>query len=164
MNWLNDQQGYFKYKWSLYSAGHANLDLSKPCAKEDMVRHRDRKNTLLLGDSGGFQIAKGRWEGNWKDPNDRATSKKRRQVLQWLEGTSDYAMTLDIPTWIIHDKTAGEKTGIHTYEDAVNTTQYNNEYFIKNRTGETKFLNVLQGSNHQEADQWYELMKKYCDP
>ena len=164
MNWLNDQQGYFKYKWSLYSAGHANLDLSKPCAKEDMVRHRDRKNTLLLGDSGGFQIAKGRWEGNWKDPNDKATSKKRKQVLEWLEGTADYSMTLDIPTWIIHDKNAGAKTGIQTYEDAVNTTQYNNEYFIKNRTGQTKFLNVLQGSNHQEADQWYELMKKYCDP
>ena len=29
MNWLNSQEGLFPYKWSLYSAGHANLDLSK---------------------------------------------------------------------------------------------------------------------------------------
>ena len=33
-----------------------------------MVRNRDRANTWLLGDSGGFQIGKGVWEGDWKDP------------------------------------------------------------------------------------------------
>jgi hypothetical protein len=29
MNWLNDHKGLFPYKWSLYSGGHANLDLNK---------------------------------------------------------------------------------------------------------------------------------------
>ena len=29
MNWLNSRQGLFPYKWSLYSGGHANLDLIK---------------------------------------------------------------------------------------------------------------------------------------
>jgi hypothetical protein len=62
MNWLNAQKALFPYKWSLYSGGHANLDLTKPDMSEDMVRDRD-PNTLMLGDSGGFQIAKGLWEG-----------------------------------------------------------------------------------------------------
>jgi hypothetical protein len=35
---------------------------------------------------------------------------------------------------------------------------------MKNRTGACKFLNVLQGENHTEADDWYDRMKKYCDP
>jgi hypothetical protein len=35
---------------------------------------------------------------------------------------------------------------------------------MKNRTGRCKFLNVLQGENHTEADDWYDRMKKYCDP
>ena len=35
---------------------------------------------------------------------------------------------------------------------------------MKNRIGSCKFLNVLQGENHTEADDWYERMKKYCDP
>ena len=168
MNWLNADQGYFTYKWSLYSAGHANLDLAKHDPSEDMVRNRDRNNTLILGDSGGFQIAKGVWEGDWKNPADPKSSKKREQVLKWLDGIADYGMTLDIPTWLIHDKVAAAKTGIHTYDQAVATTHYNNEYFVKHRkgvdNGGCKFLNVLQGSNHGEADAWYEEMKKYCDP
>jgi len=72
MNWLNKQESYFYYPWSLYSAGHANLHLTKFDASEDMVRNRDRANTLLLGDSGGFQIATGVWEGEWRDPNSQA--------------------------------------------------------------------------------------------
>jgi hypothetical protein len=27
MNWLNSQKALFPYRWSLYSGGHANLDL-----------------------------------------------------------------------------------------------------------------------------------------
>jgi hypothetical protein len=164
LNYLNKDAGYFHYKWSLYSAGHANLDLNKDDPKENMIRKRDRENTLVVGDSGGFQIARGVWEGNWKDPTDRLSEKRRKAVLSWLDGISDYAMTLDIPTWIIHDKVAGKKVGIDTYADCLNTTAYNNEYFIRNRNGGTKFLNVLQGSNHAEADHWYSHVKKYCDP
>lgn len=69
MNWLNPSKSMFEYKWSLYSAGHADLDVNKDVAKELMVRDRDRQNSWLLGDSGGFQIGKGVWEGDWKDPN-----------------------------------------------------------------------------------------------
>ena len=29
MNFLNEEQGYFTYKYGLYSAGHAQLDLQK---------------------------------------------------------------------------------------------------------------------------------------
>ena len=68
LNWLNSQKALFPYKWSLYSGGHANLDLTKQDWSEDMVRTRE-SGTFVLGDSGGFQIAKGLWEGEWRDPN-----------------------------------------------------------------------------------------------
>jgi hypothetical protein len=168
MNWLNDQKGLFPYKWSLYSGGHANLDLTKQDWSEDMVRNRD-PNTLILGDSGGFQIAKGLWEGDWKAGSGcPKAQKKRDSVLKWLDGVANYGMILDIPTWVIHDKKASEACGITTYEEAVAATKFNNDYFMKHRkgvkNGGAKFLNVLQGSNHGEADKWYELMKDYCDP
>ena len=35
---------------------------------------------------------------------------------------------------------------------------------MKNRNGNCKFLNVLQGENFQQADDWYAQMKDYCDP
>jgi hypothetical protein len=168
MNWLNDQKGLFPYKWSLYSGGHANLDLTKQDWSEDMVRNRD-PNTLILGDSGGFQIAKGLWEGDWKaNSGCPKAQKKRDAVLKWLDGVANYGMILDIPTWVIHDKKASAACGITTYEEAVAATKFNNDYFMKHRkgvkNGGAKFLNVLQGSNHGEADKWYELMKDYCDP
>ena len=67
LNWLNAQESLFPYRWSLYSAGHADIDITKDSPKEDMIRNRDT-NSFLLGDSGGFQIAKGVWEGDWANP------------------------------------------------------------------------------------------------
>jgi hypothetical protein len=168
MNWLNSQKALFPYKWSLYSGGHANLDLNKQDWSEDMVRNRE-PGTFMLGDSGGFQIAKGLWEGDWKaNSGCPKAQKKREAVLKWLDGISDYAMTLDIPTWVIHDKHASEKCQISTLQEAVDATKYNNEYFMKHRKGKnnggTRILNVLQGANHTDADRWYDIMKHYCDP
>jgi hypothetical protein len=168
LNWLNDAKGLFPYRWSLYSGGHANLDLNKQDWSEDMVRDRD-PNTVMLGDSGGFQIAKGLWEGDWKAGSGCPKAQKKREaVLKWLDGIADYGMILDIPTWVVHDEKASRACGITTHEEAVNATKYNNEYFMANRrgvkNGGVKFLNVLQGANHAEADDWYETMKEYCDP
>ena len=168
MNWLDDQKALFPYKWSLYSGGHANLDLNKQDWSEDMVRNRD-PNTLILGDSGGFQIAKGLWEGDWKAGSGcPKAQKKREQVLAWLDGIADYGMTLDIPTWVIHDQNASDKCGIKTLPEAVNATKFNNDFYMANRkgikNGGMKVLNVLQGANHDDAERWYDTMKHYCDP
>ena len=168
MNWLNDQKGLFPYKWSLYSGGHANLDLNKQDWSEDMVRNRD-PNTLMLGDSGGFQIAKGLWEGDWKaNSGCKKAETKRKAVLTWLDSVSNYCMTLDIPTWVIHDQKASDACQIKTLQQAIDATKFNNEYFMVNRKGKanggTKILNVLQGDNHKNADDWYKIMKEYCDP
>lgn len=163
LNWLNPQKGLFPYRWSLYSAGHANLDLSKQDPKEDMIRNRD-PNTVMLADSGGFQIAKGVWPGRWADFTDKKSEAQREKVLKWQMGIATYGMTMDIPTWTFRDPEAAKLCGIFSYEDAVNATKYNNDYWVANRYGETKILNVLQGGNHAEADHWYDLMKDYCDP
>ena len=164
MNWLNKDQSLFQYQWSLYSAGHAELDVNKEAPKEDMIRNRDRDNTWILGDSGGFQIGKGVWEGDWKDPTCPKAQKKRESVLSWMDAYMDYGMILDIPAWVARSPKGQKATGISTYEEACKATEINNEYFMKHRSGACKFLNVLQGENHTEADDWYERMKKFCDP
>jgi hypothetical protein len=168
MNWLNSQKALFPYKWSLYSGGHANLDLNKQDWSEDMVRNRE-PGTFILGDSGGFQIAKGLWEGDWKANSGCPKAQKKRElILNWLDNVADYGMILDIPTWVIHDKKASAACQITTLQEAVDATKYNNEYFMRHRkgvaNGGAKFLNVLQGDNHTSADAWYDTMKEYCDP
>lgn len=80
LNWLNSTKALFPYKWSLYSGGHANLDLAKQDWSEDMVRSREA-GTFILGDSGGFQIAKGLWEGDWRDPNSQEVQDKLAELI-----------------------------------------------------------------------------------
>jgi hypothetical protein len=84
-NWLNSQQALFPYRWSLYSGGHANLDLAKEDPSEDMVRKRE-PGTFMLGDSGGFQIAKGLWEGEWRDPTSSEVQQKLKDLA--AQGTT----------------------------------------------------------------------------
>ena len=168
MNWLNSSKGLFPYKWSLYSGGHADLDLTRSNASEDMLRQREQ-GSVLVGDSGGFQIAKGLWEGDWKANSGCAKAQSKREaVLKWLDNISDYGMGLDIPTWIVKRPDAMKATQISTHDEAVNATKFNMEYFIKHRkgikNGGARFLNVLQGANHTEAEDWYQIMKQYCDP
>jgi hypothetical protein len=214
LNYLEPDKGQFYYRWCLYSAGHANLDLTKKDETEDMFRNRDRSTSWVLGDSGGFQIGKGVWEGEWRDPTgpevaakwaevnalgvelvpqlyptgDPKTDKngnpkytkvdhpklyqakldaaqlKREQVLKWMDALMDYGMVLDIPAWVERSPVGRAATGIESYQQAVEATKYNNEFFIKHRTGACKFLNVLQGENHGQADDWYQQMKDFCDP
>ena len=214
LNYLDPDNGLFYYNWCLYSAGHANLDLTKQDDSEDMFRNRDRSTSWVLGDSGGFQIGKGVWEGEWRDPNsievqtkmqecialgietvpvidptgapvldkngnpkttkvDRvkeykarldAAQKKRELVLTWMDALMDYGMVLDIPAWVCRSSEGKKATGIEDYSQAVAATKFNNEYFIKNRNGNCKFLNVLQGESHDQAEDWYQQMKDFCDP
>jgi hypothetical protein len=215
LNFLDPVNGLFNFDHCLYSAGHANLDLNKNDDRESMFRNRDRTNSWVLGDSGGFQIGKGVWEGEWKDPTgpevaalmadavakgielvpiidpvtgnpktDKkraikyskidhvkvyqakldAAQKKREQVLTWMDALMDYGMVLDIPAWVGRSPIGAKNSGVKDYDQAVMATKYNNEYFIKNRTGACKFLNVLQGEHHGQADDWYNKMKDFCDP
>jgi hypothetical protein len=81
-----------------------------------------------------------------------------------MDAYMDRGMILDIPAWVARSPAGRKATGINTYIEAVQGTYINNDYFMKNRTGACKFLNVLQGENHADADDWYDRMKKYCDP
>jgi hypothetical protein len=163
LNYLEPDKGAFYYDHCLYSAGHANLDLNKYDESEDMFRNRNRSTSWVLGDSGGFQIGKGVWPADWKDPNCPKAQKKRQQVLTWMDTLMDYGMCLDIPAWVARSPAGRAATGINSYIEAVQGTYINNDWFVNNRNGNCKFLNVLQGENHADADDWYDRMKKYCD-
>jgi hypothetical protein len=158
MNFLNEEQAYFKYKWGLYSAGHAQLNLAKADESDSMVQERDRDRTFILGDSGGFQIIKGVIQCDWK--NFKTDDSLRTTIMNWLEHTADYSMILDIPT-LAAEPTFRERTGITSFNECLDYTNFNVEWFVKNRQGKTKYLNVMQGRNWAEAEYWYENMKHH---
>ena len=163
MNFLNAEDGYFTYKYGLYSAGHAQLDLTKSMTQESMIQQRDRDNTMILGDSGGYQIGKGVLKFDWLDFEGKAANKTRQSILEWLEVTADWSMMLDVPTWAC-DHIHSPKTGLKTFADCLEKTRFNNDYFLQNRLGQTKWLNVLQGGDWDTAEKWYQGVKEFSDP
>ena len=88
LNFLNEEEGYFTYKYGLYSAGHAQLDLDKTMRMDSMVQERDRNRTMILGDSGGYQVGKGVLKFDWLDFEGKAANKVRDDILNWLELTA----------------------------------------------------------------------------
>ena len=163
MNFLNADQGYFTYKYALYSAGHAQLDLEKSMVQESMIQDRDRSNTMILGDSGGYQIGKGVLKFDWLNFEGAEANKTRKKILEWLELTADWSMMLDVPTWAC-DHIHSPKTGLKTFEDCLDKTRFNNDYFLQNRLGQTKWLNVLQGGDWDTAEKWYRGVVEFSDP
>ena len=104
MNFLNADQGYFTYKYALYSAGHAQLDLEKSMTQESMIQDRDRPNTMILGDSGGYQIGKGVLKFDWLNFEGVEATKTRQKLLEWLDLDNKTIDIYDVTEFIPYPK------------------------------------------------------------
>lgn len=161
------QHAPYHYRWALYSAGHAHLDVASAKQKEHMIHERDRSRTTLIGDSSGFQVAKGTGHFKNVDWNDFAGpggDQIRAAILEWLESTADWSMTFDVPA-LSAEPPFNAKTGLSSFQDTLDYTLLNLEYFVQNRTpGRTRFLNVLSGSTSVNSRTWYDAVTPYSDP
>jgi len=166
LNFL-DENSYYYYPFGLYSAGHAQLDLDKTDIHEAMIQKRDRSKTVILGDSGGFQIAKGVIKLDWEDainPTSNAREALCEKMLRWLEYTADWSMTLDFPAFAAIPP-YNKKTGLTDVQQTIDMSLYNLDYFIRNRVpGATKFLNVLSGADEKSSQDWFDLVVPFSDP
>lgn len=101
------------------------------------------KDNLVMGDSGGYQIASGamKWD-----------IKHRDRIFKWLEENTDIAMNLDIPPRL---KYQGQ------YGECLQISKENFKYFSDNQTGATKFMNVIQGDDEHTYMNWYNEVKDF---
>lgn len=164
LNFLDPDNSYFTYKYGLYSAGHAERNLTKCDDREPMIHKRDRNRTVLVGDSGGFQIATGVIKLDWAKVMTSEGDKLREEILRYLEHTADWSMTLDVPAFAALPP-LNAKTGLNSFDDCLDVTIYNLDYFMKNRVpGATKFLNVMSGSDSENSKTWYDAVKAFSMP
>ena len=147
LNFLDPTNSLMRLSHAMSSAGQA-LNQKKPC----IVSTRDRSSTLIVGDSGGYQIASGRL--------DIDGDKDRLRILRWLETNADVAMTLDVPTGPVLTNPSFYK--YKSSAACLKDTLANLAFFDANRKKpETRFLNVLQGNTPAEADAWYDAVKVF---
>lgn len=164
MDHLKKKDSYYYYKWSLYSSGHAERRLDRCDTKEPMIQKRNRNDTILVGDSGGFQVATGVIKLDWSTVKTSAGDPLREEILRYLEHSFDYSMTLDVPAFAAVGNLS-KKTGLTKFQDTLDVTICNLDYFIKHRKpGATKFLNVLSGSTPENSKEWFDAVVPYSIP
>ena len=128
----------FRHDEFLLSAGH--LIRSYPDCYNDMGF---TSKNLIMGDSGGYQICSGAIK--WKP-------EMTKQSFDWLEKNSDVAMNLDIPPRIKYDG---------KFDECLQLSKENFKYFADNQTGNTDFMNVIQGADEFEYRRWYDEVKQF---
>jgi len=128
----------FRHPYFLMTGGHF---YKKPNISEEWGLKQP--GILTMGDSGGFQIASGAIK--WED-------KLRPLILDWLENNSNIAMNLDIPPKMVYDG---------KFNECLELSKTNFEYFLKNRKGQTQLLNVIQGNDEITYQKWYDNVKQY---
>jgi len=146
LNFLDPQNKLFRISHALSSAGQA-LHQTQRC----IVTERDRQNTILIGDSGGYQTATQNRLFN--------TDPERRAILDWLEAQADIAMTLDAPSSPVIEK---PNYAYNSTKECLDATLIHLDYFANKRSRQSlKLLNVLHGNDQIEADAWYDAVKNY---
>lgn len=173
LDFLSESSNLWHCGYTLYSAGQfTRAQIRTP----DMVSER-AENTVVLGDSGGYQIGTGKhpslrdWTKIAKQPDlivKRWLEQQsiRDTILRWLDSYSDYAMTLDMPLWILTEqKSITSPFANLTAEQLIELSVENLRYFADNRgkaTGkQAKFLNVLQDAGNGTGDAWYDAVKDF---
>lgn len=146
-DFLDPNNAFFRISHALYSAGQALKNKHRPC----IVTRRDRNNTILICDSGGYQTATQNKPFN--------TDAERKEILNWLETHADYAITLDAPTVALRER---PDYIYRSHQECLNATLIHLKYFQNHRSNpHVRFLNALHGNSPAEADHWYNSVRKF---
>ena len=151
LNFLDPVHSFFFYPCALYSAGLAELDVERGKKSEAIIHDRDRSNTTLIADSGGFQIIEDKLAIDWDAPDPTLL-----KILRWMEAVADAGMTIDVPLRAIETNPR-----FPTFDACLKQTLYNLELFERNQAGTLALINCLHGRTEQEADTWYDAVKRY---
>jgi hypothetical protein len=147
LDFLKSNSPFFHHPVVLYSAGHISNYKS---ALPSMLSGKDESNTVILGDSGGYQYATGARTLN--------SVSNLVPIFDWLVANTDIAVTFDVPPWTVYE----ENTRWTSWGECLSDTL---EYltFIEQSNKDIKhpFLNVLQGASLNEAEKWYEAVKHF---
>lgn len=145
-------QPLVQYDIALYSVGHVAKNGGTAALKKTpptMISGRSKDYTMLIGDSGGYQIATGALGQHY----DAAA------MYQWLADHTDIAMNIDIPPWMIGTKKglAGSRAS-YTFEDCLKETIQNLKILRDNQYFDHKWLIVMQGETYRQAHVWREAI------
>ncbi|NUB24329.1 hypothetical protein [Azospirillum brasilense] len=156
LNFLNPESGLFYYKWALYSAGMAQLDLEKAKARQGMIIDRDKEVSFLFADSGGYQVASKTINVDVK--NEAKLDEFRAKSLAWMNECASVIMPLDFPQ--SKRRLSGERL---SFDEALDKTEASLKFIAREHTRRPNDIiaNVVQGATMAEQEIWLQRLKGY---
>lgn len=177
LDFLDPSSQLWSCAYTLYSSGQFD---KAQLRNADMIRDRKRGQSVVIGDSGGFQLGTGviKNRDEQKELNRLATNPAklvaqwqdvgfRRRTLRWLEMYTDYAMTLDMVLWGSKEANKDSKSVLRnlSVDQLIDLSVDNLKFFSDNRGhvsgGGTKFLSVLQDIGNGTGERWYQAVKDF---
>lgn len=172
LDFFNPNSRLWSCGYALYSAGQ----FTDSQLGSDIVAYRDRSKSVVIGDSGGFQLGTGKISNvAEKAALNRYADNPMQQVANWhamgfrertlefLDLYCDYSMTLDMPLWA-RSKRGSQLRNLEV-EQLIQLSVDNLRYFADNRGRNygrgTKFLSVLQDNGGGSGDLWYQAVKGF---
>ena len=155
----------WNHKFLLHSVGNYGVGRST----KGSLFSRAKGSFTIVGDSGGYQIGKGKFRGidglysdmsaddaicAWNDGYDA-----KCWIIRWLDHYCDYAMTIDMPLWATLNR--GRDSPFHLCSEAQLLAMSNsNLRIIQELTrGKTKWLNVVQATTLSNGLRWWDGVK-----
>lgn len=151
-NWFDGEQPRFWHRSALYSPGHAELNLDRARVVDAMLFNRDRDNTFLLVDSGGYQVGTREW------PLE-TLAKRLPTVIAWQEAIADLAVILEVPAWTKKENGKGHIP----FDYALERTNENLREYARRASGDVKFLIPVHGMDFPQACTWFEETKWFVE-
>lgn len=155
------------YPYVLHSIGQYAVGTTPHSAMNKL----NRTNSILVGDSGGYQIGKGTLHGLKHVKQKRmpavdavnawrCESDARSWITKWLSSECDYAMTIDMPLWARSGKGADSPFHRCSVEQLIAMTVQNLRYINAYSPEHVKWLNVIQGGpTVVDAIVWWDAVK-----
>ena len=159
------KSGLWHHSYFLHSVGQYKVGASP----DNAVTRRGADEGVLFGDSAGYQIGKGSLKGltgleadmtglaafdAWRSKDD-----VKAWIVGWLETYTNYAMTIDMPLWATLPHGEGSPFHKCSHEQLLGMTVENLRFIDRNRTGQTKWLNVIQGLDTGGMLDWWSEVK-----
>lgn len=187
LNFLNPKSKLWTCGNVLYSGGQYGTERIE---RRNIVAERNWANTVVVGDSGGFQLGTREYKNKREQEHmDRFefdpqamfenwhSCGYRERTLTWLELYTDYAMTLDMVLWA-EENYAKSKNYTHasqshlrklSIQQLIDLSVDNLRYFADNRGKipgrSTKFLSVIQDigvvNGVDTGMEWYKAVKDF---
>lgn len=141
LKWFSDKS-FFKHSISLVSS---YFEVNREPEYRKTIQYPEK--SILISDSGGFQVASFRRRGIpcKITPVD---------ILRWQERNADIGMNLDIPL---------DQYSSFGFQKCLDQSIENFQIFQDNRQNYNfKLYNVLHGRNPGEIKTWFEAARKFC--